>query len=203
MKLPKQPSAMIRSTDSRRNSWQQLGVAVFVTAWMLGSPPVEGKPAAEPGVGIEPPQFPIDDPGQLPIPAHGDSPETATRLLVNMPDVSGTVGNVVQVNGAKVIEEADFFVFTFDAGTMYKIAVQSEPRTFVSAGLLDRDGKAVLQSKKVGSGDARPEGVWGWGLPVIFSFSPPAHGDYFLKVSSLGSPAQYSIRVSQDAPAAR
>ena len=128
----------------------------------------------------EPPRMTIVDPGQPPLDDHGSSPATATRLLVNSPPVRGAVG----LTG----DSEDYFHVAMTAGTEYTVELQRDSGSGFSVTLLDTDGTTFLRSAFVGT------------FPARISFTSPADGEYFARISRFESAlsSSYQISVSDD-----
>ena len=132
------PAARVPATPARAAT---LNLTVHASSGRGARGPASVTPAGagKPG-DDDPPQPPVIDPGQAPPDDHGDTPETATNIVMNAPPVRGVVG----ANGDIV----DVFVFSLPAspaGRVSTVRVSEEDNYFfLTLGFYDSDGVTFL-----------------------------------------------------------
>ncbi len=130
----------------------------------------------------DPGQDPIVDPGQPPPDEGGDTPATATTLLVNQEEVRGLVGLAP--------DAADYFQVHLEAGRPYAVTAFLEGGTTPLVTLYDTDGTTFITSGSPFSS-----------RPAQLTFRPTVSGDYFVAVtrSTSSTPSAYRLKVAEDA----
>lgn len=144
------------------------------------------------GLGDEPDQDEINDPGQTPVDDHGNDFTTATPLIVDGPIVNGIVGNAVQdASGNPVTDTDDYFSFNLTAGTTYNIPILTPNDGYATATLYKIDGTTEITSQSSTIGDPS------FGF-MTMTFTPQTTGVYYLDVSNSFSSTDYTIQISDN-----
>ena len=147
------------------------------------------------GVALEPPKTTGGTPGTLvtPLDDHGDTPDTATQLIVNGRTVGGVISVAVQdAEGLDAADPADFFSVFLEAGKTYAIMVRTDGSSTLSGTLLDQDGTTSLATL--------PYAYYnGESTLYALRYTANSTGGYFVEISGKGLATFYTIRVSDSA----
>ena len=168
-------TALAAEADASDRSFAAAGDALVESGFQHD----DGSEADEKPGDEDPPQDPIPDPGQAPIDAHGDTPETATLLPLDGIPVRGRVDT---------IDDVDYFRLELEQGEAYPIDHQLDKGAGVDFVMTNASG--AFQYTTFAFSTASPTRV---------VFNPPATGSYYLRAfGRFNAPRAYRVSVSQD-----